>query len=148
MLSFTQGMWTIMVGVVVTSPSLDASFNGVGRPTAIYDTRTNASGRSCDSLGGGGVVVRCEGNHAQWRGNQASSSLPEEGKANKGSVDQLRGDAKPIPSTSPGRTPGQNPGEQEKGQERSANSLLQEECDMQLSTVRTHCLLYLALRAK
>ena len=166
MLKFADGMATVMVGVmlglfIVSSPSLNAPLGGVGAPTAIYDSRPSVPVRSCDSLWGGGVVVRCEApdNHAQFRGKQASSAVPENsawlnalamgpdpgGKASKEPVDKERSDAKPTPSTSPEPTPGQNPREEEKRQKRSTNSWLQGDCDARFSTLRPHCFSYLTL---
>jgi len=162
MLNFTEAMSAVILGVfIVSSPSLNARFNGGGGSTAIPDTKTNLPVSSCDSLGAG-LGVRCQGDHAQLIGGQGSSSVPEDsawlnpvvmgpdpgGKAAKESVDQGRSDAKPTPGTSLEPTPDQTPGEEEKGKKPPANSLLQEDCDTQLGTVRTHCLLYLALRAK
>jgi hypothetical protein len=84
MLNFTEGMATLIVGLfIVASPSLNAPIIGVGGTTAIYDSRPSVPVGSCDSLAGGGVVVRCDvpDDHAQ------------------------------LPSTSPSPKPAQNPGE-------------------------------------
>jgi hypothetical protein len=165
MLNFTEGMATVIVGLfIVASQSVNAPISDVGRTTAIYDSRPSVPVGSCDSLAGGGAVVRCDApdNHAQLKGNQAPSAVPGDstwlnavvmgpdpgGKAGKESVDREPSGAKLTPSTSPSPKPGQNPGEQESRQDRSESSWLPEDCDAQLPSVKTHCLLYLSLHVR
>jgi hypothetical protein len=65
MLNFTEGIFTLTVGVLSAgAPHANApNIGAVGGVSAAYDTALHggaASIDSCETLGGGGVVMRCK----------------------------------------------------------------------------------------
>ena len=166
MLNFTETMVTVVLGIIiVVAASSNVPFGEVGGATSVFDSRPSvpvASG-SCEPPGAGSVMVRCKipDDHAHLAASPESTTASEGptrlntvvmgpdpgGQGRKEAVDQNRGSAKPTPSTNPSPTPSPNPREEANWQKRSDNSRLQEDCDGPPSAVRTHCLVYLKLRA-